>query len=570
MRVSQFLTKTTKDSNKADPSRNAKLLTRAGYIDKLMAGAYSYLPLGLRVLNKIENIVREEMNAIGAHEILMPALQPKDIWDTTGRWDTVDILYKLKGAGDQDLALGPTHEEVVTPLITQYVQSYRDLPKAAYQIQTKFRDEIRPRFGVMRAREFIMKDAYSFCIDREDMAVTYQRMHDAYSQIFTRLGLTFRAVEADSGNIGGATSHEFQVLAQSGEDVIAYSDSSDYAANVEKATALIPQGKRPTPSADMAIVDTPTQCTIDAVSEFLNLPKEKTVKVLLAKGHDDSLVALVLRGDHQLNTIKANQHHLVAEPFAFAEEQEIVQALNCPLGFIGPIGLKELGIPIIVDHDAAQLSDFCCGANQQGKHLTHVNWGRDCPQPDDITDLRNVVAGDASPDGQGQLNITRGIEVGHIFQLGDKYSQTMKATVLNKQGKNIPLQMGCYGIGISRIVAAAIEQSHDARGIIWPKAMAPFDIVLLPMNYHKSHRVRKTCDALYEQLQQAGFDVLFDDRKERPGVLFATADLLGIPHRLLVSEKGIDQGTLEYKARSEQTSQDVNLTEVVLYLKKYW
>jgi prolyl-tRNA synthetase len=417
----------------------------------------------------------------------------------------------------------------------------------------------------MRSREFIMKDAYSFDVDEAGMAATYEKMYAAYHNIFTRLGLTFRAVEADTGSIGGNSSHEFQVLADAGEDVIAYSNESDYAANIEKAQALV-DNNRSAASADLQKVDTPTQCTIKEVCEHLNLAEQQTVKVLLVNGHNDELVALVLRGDHELNTIKAEQHHLIAEPFNFADETVIEKALGCPVGFIGPIGLKALGIPMIVDHAAANITDFCCGANQQGKHYVGANWQRDC-ELTETADLRNVVTGDKSPDGKGTLQLRRGIEVGHIFQLGRKYSNALNAAVLNNQGKTTELFMGCYGIGVSRVVAAAIEQNHDDRGIIWPDAMAPFAVVIVPMNYHKSHRVREACEKVYAQLQQVGIEVLLDDRKERPGVLFATADLIGIPHRIVIGEKGLDNNTVEYKYRADADNQEQAFDGIVEFIQ---
>lgn len=563
MKASKYLLPLLKETPADAELISHQLMLRAGMIRKLASGLYSWLPLGLRVLKNIENIVRIEMNRSGALELLMPSVQPAELWQESGRWKFYGPeLLRLRDRHDRDFCYGPTHEEVITDIVRNELKSYKQLPLNLYQIQTKFRDEIRPRFGVMRAREFIMKDAYSFDIDAEGMRATYQTMYDTYHRIFTRLGLKFRAVEADTGSIGGSSSHEFQVLAAAGEDVIAYSDSSSYAANIEKASSLFSEHALTESKAELKKVATPTQRTIKDVCEFLNLPQEKSVKVLLVNGKHDELVALVLRGDHELNTIKAEQHGLIASPLTWADEDLIVKTLGCRTGFIGPIGLHALGVPMIVDQAASVLSDFCCGANEEGQHYINANWSRDCALAE-VADLRNVVEGDLSPDGQGHLKLTRGIEVGHIFQLGQKYSQSLNAKVLDEAGQAVTLFMGCYGIGVSRIVAAAIEQNHDARGIIWPDAMAPFQIVIVPMNYHKSHRIREACDKLYADLETAGLSVLLDDRKERPGVLFATADLIGIPNRIVIGEQGLNRGIVEYKHRRDETQQELALTRVI-------
>ncbi|NNG14314.1 MAG: proline--tRNA ligase, partial [Gammaproteobacteria bacterium] len=465
---------------------------------------------------------------------------------------------------NREFCLGPTHEEVITDLIRHELRSYKQLPATFYQVQTKFRDEIRPRFGVMRAREFMMKDAYSFHLNQDSLSKTYAVMHEAYTRIFTRLGLEFRPVDADTGSIGGAVSHEFHVLAASGEDAIAFSDGSDYAANVELAEAVCTT-ERPAAAADMANIDTPNQHSIEEVSQFLKVDSAQCLKTLIVEGEEDGLVALVLRGDHELNSIKAEKLKGVATPLTMSDEEIIQKAIGCKVGSIGPLGLK---IPVMVDRAAAAVADFVCGANEDGKHLTNVNWGRDLPEPADIVDIRNVVEGDASPDGKGTLSIARGIEVGHIFQLGQKYSAAMEANVLDENGKQQTMTMGCYGIGVTRVVAAAIEQNNDDNGIIWPDAIAPFNVALLPMNMHKSQRVREATETLYTQLQEAGFDVLFDDRKERPGVMFADMELIGIPHRIVVGEKGLDAGTLEYKGRRDTDKTEIALDSVIDFMKE--
>lgn len=563
MRVSQFLLATLKENPADAEIVSHQLMLRAGIIRKMAAGLYNWLPMGLRVLRKVEHIIRDEMNRSGAQEVLMPVTQPAELWQESGRWEQYGPeLLRMQDRHARDFCLGPTHEEVITDLVRKEIRSYRQLPANFYQIQTKFRDEIRPRFGIMRSREFIMKDAYSFHVDQASLNDTYQVMYDTYSRIFTRLGLTFRAVHADTGNIGGAVSHEFHVLADSGEDAIAFSDSSDYAANVELAEA-IPAAETPAAaSADMQSVDTPNVHTIEKVSDFLKVAATQCLKTLIVKGHDDILVALVLRGDHELNTIKAEKLDAVAAPLTFATEEEIRAAIGCGTGSIGPV---DIGLHIIADRDAACVADFVCGANEDGKHLTGVNWNRDVT-PDIVADIRNVVAGDKSPDGNGTLAIARGIEVGHIFQLGDKYSKAMNAAVLDENGKNIIMTMGCYGIGVTRVVAAAIEQNHDENGIIWPDAIAPFHIALIPMNMHKSQRLRDACEKLYGELQDAGYDVLFFDGKERPGVMFADVELIGIPHRIVVGERGLDSETLEYRGRRDTENTDVPLQDILTFL----
>ena len=570
MRTSQYLISTLKETPSDATVISHQLMLRAGMIRRIASGLYTWLPMGLRVLRKVEHIVREEMNAAGALEVLMPAIQPAELWQESGRWEQYGPeLLRLKDRHDREFCVGPTHEEVITELARNEISSYKQLPLNMYQVQTKFRDEIRPRFGLMRAREFLMKDGYSFHMNQESLQQTYDRMYEAYCNIFTRLGLEFRPVVADNGSIGGEGSHEFHVLAESGEDAIVFSDSGRYAANMEKATALLPQGDRPAPSQQMALVDTPDQHTIEAVCAFLDLPAQQTVKSLIVLGHAEEgkpqpLVALILRGDHELNEIKAENHPAIHAPLTFASEAQIQQALNCKPGSIGPVGMS---IKVIADHSAAHLADFVCGANQDGKHLTGVNWERDA-RFDEVADLRNVVEGDASPDGDGSLVIKRGIEVGHIFQLGSKYSEAMHCTVLNEQGKTSTLLMGCYGIGVSRVVAAAIEQNYDDRGIIWPEALAPFQVALVPMKMESSDAVREATQQLYQGLQQAGIEVLLDDRdkKTSPGVKFADMDLIGIPHRVVISDRGLAEGQLEYKYRRDQDAQSVAVADMLEFL----
>ncbi|MGD8558949.1 MAG: proline--tRNA ligase [Gammaproteobacteria bacterium] len=567
MRTSELLLATVKETPSDAEIISHQLMLRAGMIRKLAAGLYTWLPMGLRTLQKVEHIVRDEMNKAGALEVLMPAVQPAELWQESSRWDQYGPeLLRLHDRHDREFCFGPTHEEVITDLFRREVRSYKQLPINFYQIQTKFRDEIRPRFGVMRAREFIMKDAYSFHVDQASLQQTYERMHQAYCNIFDRLRLDYRPVLADTGSIGGSTSHEFHVLAESGEDAIAFSNESDYAANVELAEALAPDEQRAAASAELKTVDTPGQHTIEQVSQFLKVPVASTLKTLLVKAGDETdhdVVALVLRGDHVLNAIKAEKLGIVAAPLCFATDEEVRAATGSSPGSIGPVGLN---IPVIADRSAAVMSDFVCGANEDDRHLTGVNWGRDCPEPD-TADLRNVMDGDASPDGNGTLQIKRGIEVGHIFQLGDKYSAALNATVLDEAGKAVVPTMGCYGIGITRVVAAAIEQNHDDRGIIWNEAIAPFHLVLVPINMHKSQRLREAVDKLYQELRDNGIDVLLDDRKERPGVMFADMELIGIPHRVVFSEKGLDAGELEYKGRRDADSRNVPLSDIVPFLK---
>lgn len=568
MRASRYLIATLKENPSDAEIVSHQLMLRAGMIRKLAAGLYTWLPLGLRVLRKVERIVREEMDRSGAQEVLMPAVQPAELWQESGRWQQYGgELLRLKDRHDRDFCFGPTHEEVITDLIRNELKSYKELPANFYQIQTKFRDERRPRFGVMRAREFLMKDAYSFHVSSESLDETYEVMHRTYCAIFDRLGLDYRPVVADSGAIGGNASHEFHVLASSGEDEIAFSTDSDYAANIEKAEALAPAGDRPAPSEAMTEIATPGQTTIAAIAEFLKVPAEKTVKTLLVKaeapeGEDAGLVALILRGDHTLNDIKAENLEGIAEPLTMATDEEIRQATGCAPGSIGPVNLP---VPVIVDRAAAHLADFVCGANREGYHLTGVNWERDVPLGR-VEDLRNVVEGDPSPDGKGTLEIRRGIEVGHIFKLGNKYSKAMGATVLDEHGKSAVLEMGCYGIGVSRIVAAAIEQNHDDRGIIWPEAIAPFEVAVVTLNGHKSPAVQEAGEKLYAQLTEAGFDVLLDDRNERPGVKFADLELMGLPHRVVVSDRGLGAGTLEYKGRQDADKQDVPVDDILTFL----
>jgi len=565
MRTSQFLLATQKETPADAEIISHQLMLRAGMIRKLAAGLYTWLPLGLRVLRKVEAIVREEMGRAGAQELLMPAIQPSELWQESGRWEQFGgELLRLRDRHNREFCFGPTHEEVITDLCRRELRSYKQLPATFYQIQTKFRDETRPRFGVMRAREFLMKDAYSFHASQASLQETYEQMFAAYTRIFTRLGLNFRPVLADTGSIGGNASHEFHVLAESGEDAIAFSSASDYAANVELAEAVTPAGERPAPDAPMATVDTPGQHSIEEVSNFLKIDATQTVKTLLVQGSETDVVALVLRGDHELNSLKAEKLPQVATPLTLVGDELINTCCGCSAGSIGPRGIA---VPVIADRAAAQLADFVCGANENGKHLTGVNWGRDLPEPQ-IADLRNVVEGDASPDGQGTLEIKRGIEVGHIFQLGQKYAEAMNATVLDENGKATVMTMGCYGIGVSRVVASAIEQNHDDSGIIWPDAIAPFHIAIVPMNMHKSQRLRDAVDTLYNELIAAGFDVLLDDRKERPGVMFADMELIGIPHRIVIGERGLDAGTLEYKGRNDTGKQDIPLETVTRFLQE--
>jgi len=563
MRVSRFLLSTVRETPAEAETISHQLMLRAGMIRKLAAGVYSWLPLGLRVLRKVEGIVREEMNHAGAQEVLMPAVQPAELWQESGRWEKYGPeLLRLKDRHQREFCIGPTHEEVVTDLMRREIKSYRQLPANFYQIQMKFRDEIRPRFGVMRAREFLMKDAYSFHADDASLRETYDVMHATYTRIFQRVGLEFRPVAADTGTIGGNASHEFHVLADSGEDNIAICNQCDYAANVELAQALPPVGKRAAATKPMQTVDTPGQHSIEDVSRFLKVNPQQTLKTLLVKG-TGGVIALVLRGDHELNVIKAEKLPQLVKPLMFVTPGEVELAAGCEPGSIGPVGLK---ITVIADESAARLSDFVCGANVNGKHLMNVNWGRDLPEPI-VADMRNVMLGDPCPNSQekkcqGTLSIKRGIEVGHIFQLGTRYSEAMQATVLDEAGQAVVMPMGCYGIGVSRVVAAAIEQNHDNNGIIWPDAIAPFHIALVPIGYRKSDKVRETVDKLYAELVHAGYDVLLDDRDERPGVIFADMDLIGIPHRIVIGDKGLAKGVAEYKGRRDATPREIALGDV--------
>ncbi len=610
MRTSRFPLQTLKETPADAEVASHRLMLRAGMIRKLAAGLYTWLPLGLRVLRKVERIVREEMDCSGALEVLMPAVQPAELWQESGRWEQYGPeLLRLKDRHQREFCFGPTHEEIITDLARRELRSYKQLPVNFYQIQTKFRDEIRPRFGVMRAREFLMKDAYSFHLDRDSLAETYQVMHATYSRIFQRCGLDFRPVQADTGSIGGRASHEFHVLADSGEDAIVFSDASDYAANIELAEALPLADRLPAPSEDKRLVDTPNAKTIQELVAQFGQPIARTIKTLVVAAAPDPgnataanptpgtagssqgapaasgeagsppdaaaapagpgtgaprLIALLVRGDHELNPIKAEKLPQVAKPLRMATEEEIRAAIGAGPGSLGPLGLP---IPCVADRTVAVTADFSAGANEDGKHWFGLNWGRDLPLPP-VADLRSVVEGDPSPDGQGRLTIARGIEVGHIFQLGQKYSEALKATVLDESGRALTLEMGCYGIGVSRVVAAAIEQHHDERGISWPAAIAPFQVALVPMKLHKSYRVREASEALYQELTTAGIEVLFDDRDERPGFMFADMELIGIPHRLVVGDKGLDQGVLEYKGRRDSDLTLVPIAEVLPFLRE--
>lgn len=566
MRVSKYLLSTQKETPANAEVISHQLMLRAGMIRRNASGLYSYLPTGLRVLRKVEAIVREEMNKAGAIEILMPMVQPADLWVETGRWEKFGPeLLRFKDRHNRDFVLGPTHEEVITDLIRKEVSSYKQLPLNLYQIQTKFRDEVRPRFGMMRSREFLMKDAYSFHLDVDTMNETYEAMYNAYSNILTRMGLAFRPVLADTGSIGGSMSHEFHVLAQSGEDLIAYSTGSDYAANIEKAESPVPTEPRGAATEELRLVDTLNAKTIAELVEQFDLDITKTVKTLIVVGASEAtpLVALIVRGDHELNEVKADKLDLVASPVEMAPEALIRDAIGAGPGSLGPIGLN---IPIVIDHSVSVMSDFAAGANVDDKHYFGINWERDLPTAQ-VADIRNVVEGEPTPDGLGTYAMARGIEVGHIFQLGTNYSKSMNATVLDENGKSQVLLMGCYGVGVSRIVAAAIEQNFDDRGIIWPEAIAPFSVGILPMNMHKSHRVTDIAEQLYKDLNEAGIDVLLDDRKERPGVMFADMELIGIPHTVVIGDRNIDAGVFEYKNRRTGEKQDIPFDQLLDFLK---
>lgn len=564
MRFTQLPLATLKDVPAEAEVISHKLMLRAGLIRQLASGIYNWLPLGFRVVRKVTDIVREEMDAAGALELLMPSIQPAQLWQESGRWEKYGPeLLRMQDRHERDFCYGPTHEEVITDIARSDIKSYRQLPVTYYQIQTKFRDEIRPRFGVMRAREFTMKDAYSFHMDNASLDETYKRMHQAYSTIFTRLGLEFRAVRAESGAIGGSYSHEFHVLAEAGEDAIAFSDSDNYAANIALAEALPPSGKRAKPSQTMEKVATPKMRTIDEICGFLEVRPDQCVKTLLVDADDGGVVALALRGDHELNALKAENLEGVATPLRMASAENIKAVTGCEPGFVGPVGLD---VRSYADFSALAVADFVCGANEADQHLTGVNWGRDLGEPEGA-DIRNVVNGDPSPGGKGKLEVKRGIEVGHIFKLGTEYSESMAATVVDEKGQSRPMVMGCYGIGVTRIVAAAIEQNNDERGIIWPSAIAPFTVALVPINLRKSQRVRDASEKIYEDLTAAGFEVLFDDRDATPGVKFAEVDLIGIPHRIVIAERGLDKGTLEYKSRTATDPVDFAQEELEKYLR---
>ncbi len=563
MRFSEFSLTTLKEVPAEAEIVSHQLMLRAGLIRRLASGLFTWMPLGLRILRKVEAVVREEMDRAGALELLMPAVQPAELWQESGRWDKYGpLLLRMQDRHQRDYCFGPTHEEVITDVARKELRSYKQLPVNFYQVQTKFRDEIRPRFGVMRSREFIMKDAYSFDIDEAGLEASYQKMHAAYTTIFERLGLTFRVVDADSGEIGGSRSQEFHVLADSGEDAIAYCDDDNYAANIESAATLPPDGTRAAAVEELKKVKTPAARSIDALCDMLAVTPQQTLKTLIVDGTDGP-VALALRGDHELNAVKAQKISGVATPLTMADAETVRKVTGCEPGFAGPI---DLDIPVFYDHATANMADFVCGANESDMHYTGTNIGRDIKAVATV-DIRNVVSGDPTPGGNGTLSITRGIEVGHIFQLGDQYSRAMNATVQDSGGKDSVMSMGCYGIGITRIVGAAIEQNHDDNGIIWPAPLAPFDVVLVPINMHRSEAVREAAEALYEELQNAGLDVLFDDRNTRPGVMFADAELIGVPHRLVISERGLKANELEYRQRRDEESRNLN-REVALNLLK--
>ncbi|MCG2838785.1 proline--tRNA ligase [Photobacterium sp. WH77] len=568
MRTSKYLLSTLKETPNDAEVISHQLMLRAGMIRKLASGLYTWLPTGLRVLRKVETIVREEMNNAGAVETLMPVVQPSELWLETGRWDKFGPeLLRIADRHDRPFVLGPTHEEVITDIVRNEVKSYKQLPLNLYQIQTKFRDEVRPRFGVMRSREFIMKDAYSFHLDKDSLQDTYNDMYRAYSNVFSRMGLDFRAVLADTGSIGGSGSHEFHVLAESGEDLIAFSTESEYAANIEKAEALAPAIERAEPAEEMKLVDTPNAKTIAELVEQFGLPVEKNVKTLFVKASEESdaeLIALIVRGDHELNEVKAENLDCVAKPLEFATEEEIRAVVNAGPGSLGPVNLPAT---FIVDRSVAVMSDFGAGANIDGKHYFGINWGRDV-ELGRVEDIRNVIEGDPSPCGKGTILLKRGIEVGHIFQLGTNYSSSMNATVLDANGKQAVMEMGCYGIGCTRVVAAAIEQNNDENGIIWPDAIAPFQVAIVPMNMHKSEEVQQAAEALYTDLTAAGIEVLFDDRKERPGVMFADMELIGVPHTVVIGDRSLKNGEVEYKDRRTGTKEPVAAGSIANFIKQ--
>jgi len=567
MRVSKLLLATLKESPSDAEVTSHKLMLRAGMVRKLASGLYTWLPLGLRVLRKVENIIREELNNVGSQEVLMPATQPAELWKESGRWEQYGPeLLRMKDRHGREFCFGPTHEEVITDMVRNELRSYKQLPANFYQIQTKFRDEIRPRFGIMRSREFLMKDAYSFHIDEESLGETYKEMHSSYCKIFDRIGLDYRPVQADTGSIGGNASHEFHVLASSGEDDIAFSSDSDYAANIEFAEALAPTTQRAAATKEMQLIETPNAKSINELVEQFELNIEDTVKTLIVHADEESehkLIAILVRGDHELNEVKAEKLEGIASPLCFASDEEIHKTIGAGPGSLGPVNLK---IPYFVDRSVAVMSDFSAGANIDGKHYFGINWERDLALGE-IVDIRNVLEGDASPDGKGTLSIKRGIEVGHIFQLGKKYSEALKATVLDEQGKATVMTMGCYGIGVSRVVAAAIEQNHDDKGIIWPDSIAPFQVVIIPMNMHKSDTLKSVAEKLYQDLKDSDIDVLFDDRKGRAGIMFADMELIGIPHRIVIGDRGLEKGMVEYKGRRDSDNTDIALDDIVQFLK---
>lgn len=567
MRVSKLLLATLKESPSDAEVISHKLMLRAGMVRKLASGLYTWLPLGLRVLRKVENIIREELNKVGSQEVLMPATQPSELWKESGRWEQYGPeLLRMKDRHGREFCFGPTHEEVITDMVRNELRSYKQLPANFYQIQTKFRDEIRPRFGIMRSREFLMKDAYSFHIDEASLGETYKEMHSTYCKIFDRIGLDYRPVQADTGSIGGNASHEFHVLADSGEDDIAFSSDSDYAANIELAEAVAPSTERSAATQEMELVDTPNAKTINELVEQFKVKIEKTIKTLIVHADEESensLVALLVRGDHELNELKAEKLEGVASPLCFATDEEIRAAIGAGPGSLGPV---KLPIPYIADRSVAVMSDFSAGANVDDKHYFGINWERDLTLAD-IADIRNVNEGDPSPDGKGTLSIKRGIEVGHIFQLGKKYSEALKATVLDEQGKATVMTMGCYGIGVSRVVASAIEQNHDDKGIIWPESIAPFQVVIIPMNMHKSDSLKPVAEKIYQDLLDLNIDVLFDDRKGRAGIMFADMELIGIPHRIVIGDRGLEKGMVEYKGRRDTDNTDIALQDIVQFIK---
>jgi prolyl-tRNA synthetase len=565
MRYSEFGLTTLKEVPAEAEIVSHQLMLRAGLIRRLASGLFTWMPLGLRVLRKVEKVVREEMDRAGALELLMPAVQPAELWQESGRWEEYGpLLLRMHDRNEREYCFGPTHEEVITDIARRELRSYKQLPINFYQVQTKFRDEIRPRFGVMRSREFIMKDAYSFDLDEDGMRVAYQKMHAAYTAIFERLGLRFRVVDADSGEIGGSRSQEFHVLADSGEDAIAYCDADGYASNIEMAATEIPAGERPAPSSEMEKIETPGAKTIEALRKFIGITAEQTLKTLIVEGEEQP-VALVLRGDHELNAVKAQKIPGVAAPLTMADVATVCRVTGCEPGFAGPIGLD---IPVYYDHATAVMADFVVGANEADMHYTGVNFGRDIEEPETV-DLRNVVEGDTTPGGSGTLSIARGIEVGHIFQLGSKYSTALGASVLDSDGKERTLQMGCYGIGVTRIVGAAIEQNHDESGIIWPEPLTPFNVVLVPINMHRSEAVREAAEQLYADLTARGFEVLLDDRDARPGVKFADAELIGIPHRLVISERNLANDEFEYRHRRDAESRNLKRDAALKLLEEH-